>query len=235
MAAACTALGFWQLDRLRTRRARNDAAIASRALPPTDLNAVARAGDGGAGPLAERRVTAEGRYDPAHEIVLRGQVYRGTPGVYIATPLRLSGSDSAVLVTRGFAPSPDALTVDLAALAADTSGTVRVAGLAETIPIRPDGGQALTHRGRESFRRLDLAALRARLPYPILDVTIIEIADSAGTDRAIPRRLPAPALDDGPHLNYALQWFAFATLAGVFAGIFVRGRGTEDGGRGTGK
>jgi cytochrome oxidase assembly protein ShyY1 len=29
-------------------------------------------------------------------------------------------------------------------------------------------------------------------------------------------------LDDGPHLAYAIQWFAFAILALVFAGIMSR-------------
>jgi cytochrome oxidase assembly protein ShyY1 len=28
-------------------------------------------------------------------------------------------------------------------------------------------------------------------------------------------------LDDGPHLSYAIQWFAFATIAVVGAGIVV--------------
>jgi surfeit locus 1 family protein len=26
-------------------------------------------------------------------------------------------------------------------------------------------------------------------------------------------RLPPPALDEGPHLSYAIQWFSFAAIA----------------------
>jgi cytochrome oxidase assembly protein ShyY1 len=38
-----------------------------------------------------------------------------------------------------------------------------------------------------------------------------------------PRRLPAPELDDGPHLSYAIQWFLFAGMAVAFA-VLVVGR-----------
>ncbi len=31
--------------------------------------------------------------------------------------------------------------------------------------------------------------------------------------RALPSGLAAPSLDEGPHLNYAIQWFLFAAIA----------------------
>jgi len=44
--------------------------------------------------------------------------------------------------------------------------------------------------------------------------------------RGLPRRWPAPALDDGPHLSYAIQWFSFAiiVLAGTAALLRRPGR-----------
>ena len=33
---------------------------------------------------------------------------------------------------------------------------------------------------------------------------------------------PLPELTEGPHLNYAIQWFAFATIAAVGYVILVR-------------
>ena len=46
---------------------------------------------------------------------------------------------------------------------------------------------------------------------PLAPVYII--ADSPATLSPAPRRSSPPALDDGPHLNYAIQWFAFAGIA----------------------
>jgi cytochrome oxidase assembly protein ShyY1 len=34
-------------------------------------------------------------------------------------------------------------------------------------------------------------------------------------------RLEVPALDEGPHLSYAIQWFFFAAVAVVGAGYVV--------------
>ncbi len=60
-----------------------------------------------------------------------GKLSRVVPGVIVATPLRLDGSDTAVLVERGFVPTPDAVTIDASALA--ERGEVQVTGLAERL------------------------------------------------------------------------------------------------------
>jgi surfeit locus 1 family protein len=80
-------------------------------------------------------------------------------------------------------------------------------------------GKPLTHEGRTTWGRLDLPALRSALPYPLLPVNLLQTPDSALPRR--PRRLPVPALDDGPHLSYALQWFGFATTALIVAAILA--------------
>jgi surfeit locus 1 family protein len=214
IAALCVRLGFWQVERLGDRRAMNRAALAARAKPALDLRAsAARTAE----ELSDRWVAARGVYDREHEIVLRGEAFQGTPGVLLVTPLVLVGSDTAVLVLRGFVPAPDAVRADTDSL--EEPGTVRVRGLAT--PIGSGAGQPLEHAGRTTWARLDLDALRARLPYPLLPVVVRQTPDSS-LPRS-PRRLPAPELDDGSHLNYAIQWFLFAGMAVAFA-VLVVGR-----------
>lgn len=135
----------------------------------------------------------------------------------VVTPLLLGAGDTAVLVNRGFVPAPDAVTADVDSL--DEPGTLRVEGLALPIPLRNDHGSPLVRSGRTTWRGLDLSAVRQRLPYHVLDVVILQSPDSSVP--RFPRRLEPPALDDGPHLSYALQWFAFATMALVFAGVLL--------------
>jgi surfeit locus 1 family protein len=214
-AAVFVRLGVWQVHRLRERRAANARALVARALPEIDLTARPAAT-----PLAERRVRASGTFDRAHEIVLRGQVM-GTPGVELVTPLALGGpGDTAVLVDRGFVPAPDAAT--LPDMPLDEPGTVTVHGIALPLTSAGDSGQPITAQGHTTWRRLDLAALRARLPFPIHDVVVRAAPDSAAP--RFPRRREPPELDDGPHLSYAIQWFAFATMAVVFAIVLGRRR-----------
>jgi len=212
-AAISARLGVWQLHRLAQRRASNAVAQVARQAPEIDLAAR------GPEPLGERRVRASGTYDRAHELVLRGQVFREIPGLVLVTPLRVPAlGDTAVLVERGFVPSPDAATLPPQAATLDEPGTQSVHGVAEPLASAPDSGAPLERNGGTTWRRLDLAALRARLPYPILNVAIRQAPDSALP--RMPRRREPAALDEGPHLSYAIQWFAFAGIAVVFAGIF---------------
>ena len=220
MAALCVRLGLWQLHRLSERRAANRAALAARAEPPLRLAAGA---DWTAEELSGRWVEARGVYDRTHEVVLRGQALDGSPGVHLVTPLRLEGSDSAVLVLRGFVPSPDAVRVETGSL--NETGTVTVRGLAA--PLGNGGGRPVEHAGRTTWARLDLNALRGRLPYPLLPVVVRQAPD-ASLPR-VPQRLAPPELDDGPHLNYAIQWFLFAGMAVAFA-VLVVGRSRRPGG-----
>jgi surfeit locus 1 family protein len=214
VAAVFLRLGFWQLERRVERREANAAAVAAREKPPLELAAGA---DWTAEELRDRWVEAAGVYDREHEIVLRGQSFQGSPGVLLATPLRLEGSDSAVLVLRGFVPSPDAVRADVDSLV--EPGRVRVRGIATPMPS--GDGQPLQHAGRATWARLDLAALRARLPYPLLPVVIRQAPDPALP--RLPRRLAPPEPSEGPHLNYAIQWFLFAGMAVAFA-VLVVGR-----------
>jgi surfeit locus 1 family protein len=211
-AAGFLRLGFWQLSRLDERRASNRMVLAARSAPVVDLSGSALAS---ADSLVERRVTAEGSYDRGRDIVLRGGALEGVPGVNIVTPLRLRDSDTAVLVERGFVPSPDAVTVEVDSLY--EPGAVEVTGILRR--ILPGGGKPLERQGHTTWARLDLEALRKRLPYPILPVSIRQVPDSALP--SFPRRSDPPPIDEGPHLSYAIQWFCFAGLAVAFAFLVI--------------
>jgi surfeit locus 1 family protein len=220
-AAGFVRLGFWQLHRLDERRAANRTLLAARDAPVVALTGSALASAAG---LIDHRVMATGRYDDAHDIVLRGGAYQGVPGVYIVTPLRLSGSDTAVMVERGFVPAPDAATADPARFA--EPGVVTVTGLARL--LETSGGKPLTRDGRTTWARLDLAALRDSLPYPILTISIRQTPDPSLP--SFPRRLDPPSVDEGPHMSYALQWFFFAALAVAFAFLVIGRKGRSRGG-----
>jgi surfeit locus 1 family protein len=221
LAAVFVRLGVWQLSRLAERRAYNRKVEAARALAPVSL-------DSGAAPpvsaesLAHRRVRVTGEYDPAGELVLRGQSEQGVAGVRLVTPLRIAGKDSAVLVQRGFVPSPDAMTVDQGAVT--ERGVQAVEGIASLLPDSEPQGDERTVNGQTTWRRVDLAAARRRVSYPLLPILILQTPDSGLP--ASPRRDEAPSLDDGPHLSYAIQWLAFAITA-LVAGVLVGLRGVR--------
>ncbi|MEP6688029.1 MAG: SURF1 family protein [Gemmatimonadales bacterium] len=204
-------LGVWQVGRLHQRRATNVGVVRARAAAPATLPPIPADPEA----LAEHWVVASGRYDHTHEIVIRGDVLQGVPGVRLVTPLVLEPGGPAVLVDRGFLPAPDAVTVDLHG--SEEPGELTVRGIALPIPAGP--GEPVDHGGRTTWRRLALAEVRERLSYPVLPIYLRQSPDSALPK--FPRREELPPLDDGPHLSYAIQWFLFAGMALAFAVLVV--------------
>lgn len=212
VALVCGRLGLWQMDRLRERRAANLAAFAARSAPRVRLDTIAPITT----QLDGREVSATGRYDHEHDVVLRGRVYDGSPGVEVVTPLVLQGGGTAVLVNRGFLPAPDAVTAQTDSVR--EFGRVQVNGTALLLPSR--GGSPLERGGHTTWARLDREALSALVPYSIAPVYIRQSPDTALPP--FPRRLAPLPIDDGPHLSYAIQWFAFAVMAVVFGVVILR-------------
>ena len=198
IALVCVRLGIWQLDRLGQRRARNAILAARLALPP--LVVVSGTPPDSA---RQRHLIARGVYDFARERIWPGRSFDGTPGVGLITPLRLADG-SAVFVDRGWVPSPDAYHVDQAPYR--EADTVSVEGLGVIPP-----------RGRDD---VDPVALRDSVPYALLPFVLQEAGSAA--PQGLPRRWPPPALDDGPHLSYAIQWFSFALIIVVGTGALLR-------------
>ena len=203
----CVRLGFWQLDRLQQRRALNARVAERMAAPALE----------GAGALADtarslyRRVALTGQYDDARSIILPGRSLRGTPGVHLLTPLRIR-SDEAVLINRGWVPAADGATIPVDSFPAAPAGPaeVRLTGLAVPLPVsdRPAGTGA--GEFRQVWYRVNFQALQAQFPYHLLPVQL-QLLPSPGTP-PYPARLDPPALDAGPHLSYAIQWFSFAAI-----------------------
>ncbi len=205
VAVACVGLGIWQLDRLAQRRAANVETGQARNAPLVHLAADRERPNN----LDQRRVTATGQFDRERMFVLWGRPYRGSPGVELVVPLRLTGSDTAVLVNLGFVPAADAVHFDPAIVRLPAEDSV--VGLAQAIPLDPGWGRPMVSRGDTAWRHIELTAVTARLPYPVLPVIIHRTPrDSVG---GYPRPLEPAPLDDGPHLSYALQWFSFAVIA----------------------
>ncbi len=208
-------LGFWQLDRLEWRRGLNAAKAAEMDRPPLVLN-----GDLTGQELAgmiNRQAVASGAYDFEHQFIIESQSYNGRPGRFLVTPLRLTGREESILVNRGWLPLDE---TDYARFDRPV-GPVEVAGRLAAGQTLSGGRQTEITADRRLFR-VDVAAMAAMLPYPVLPVYLLpEAGDPA------PAELPYPiapdlSLSEGSHLSYAIQWFSFSLLLGVIYVYYVR-------------
>ena len=218
-ALVMVGLGIWQLQR-RAQRLASNAHITQRLSEPA-LTITGPVADPAA--LEFRRVTVTGTFDYANEIILRNRTRDERPGVHVITPLRISGSDKAVLVDRGWIPyeqtDPQARRAFRGPTTAEVRGIVHASqsppgGLG---PVDPPVGPGRPRL--DAWYRIDVPHIQQQTPYPLLPFYIEQSPQPGAPD--LPWRSEEDvALDEGPHLSYAIQWFSFATI--LIVGYTVR-------------
>ncbi len=222
VAVLCVRLGFWQVSRYHQKQRMNAALRATLAAPPVAIGA-------GAAPLdsvRDRRVRVAGAYDETRQVLLAGRVVEGTPGVEVVTPLVLADG-SAVLVDRGWLPAADAVTADPGG--SPEPGRRDVTGIARAIPRGAERGRPMRRIPSSaglawSARALDLDSLAGRFPYALAPYVVSQAPGPGVPER--PVRQPPQPFDEGMHVSYAIQWFAFAAIlaGGLVALAVTRGR-----------
>jgi len=214
IALGMVSLGLWQLSRLQERRVQNALIRARMQALPAALPSQLAGGDWREWDY--RPVSVRGVFDPAQEIVWKTQAYNGAPGVHVITPLRITGESAAVLVDRGWLPYLEAEPERRTAYPPPT-GEVTVTGIARLPATR---ASALSPRDPplgpdlprlDGWFWLEPQVIQQQMPYPLLPILIVQ-APAPGVT-GLPIRDYNLQLDDGPHLSYAVQWFAFAAIA----------------------
>lgn len=216
MITAFVLLGRWQLNRLEWRQD-NNAIIARHEVAPvrpytevfdhpiTDAD-------------AWQRVSVSGVYDTENQYQVRYRNFDDRRGVEVVNPLRLENGKS-ILIDRGFIvvqtgqPVPDALPPA-------PEGRVEIVGY---VRRNENGRDSATVPVGGQLRLINSDAIGATLPEHDLLNGYVSVLTS---DPPEPRELlplTPPDLTEGPHLSYALQWFAFTAIAVIGLVVLIRG------------
>jgi len=207
LAATCVQLGRWQLHRLEARHANNDLITSNASARPVPAGDLLGVDDGPAGGRQYARVRATGRYDTAHQLLVRNRPHDGQVGFYVVLPL-VTEQGPALLVNRGWVPAGESAT-DVPDVPAPPAGDVTVVGR-----VRPSE-PAATRGGtppRGQVTRIDVPAIAADLPYDVYG-GYADLVREQPAARQAPIALDPPETSEGPHLAYGFQWFLFAALA----------------------
>lgn len=204
------ALSFWQWGRLAERkdfnrdvRARSETALVDVTSldfsDPTDLE--------------WRAVVATGTYLVDDQILVVNRSQDGRAGTNVVTPLRLEDG-RIIAVTRGF--------IGLDQTAADApSGDVAVAGILRASEKRRSGQPTEPDGVVDELFRLDLDRLAEQIDGELLPVSLA-METSRPTDDPILRPIAPPALSEGSHLSYAIQWLIFSACVVIGWVLAVR-------------
>lgn len=213
VCVTCVLLGFWQVSRLQERRLSNEVQTARLEAPPLPVeDLLAQAGDD-VDSLEYRRATAAGVYQPESEVLIRSQVFNGQAGFDVVTPL-VADDGTAVAVNRGWVPLEfDQVPVRAAP---PPEGEVTVEGLVRLSERGTNPNQA-----GPVLTRVDLDLISQQVGLDLAPVYIEIVGDPNPT--VLPVVSPPPDFgDEGPHLTYAIQWFAFALVGAIGYGFLLR-------------
>lgn len=229
MVVLLASLGRWQLRRADERRAILAAIEAGRRQPPLALTAATPTDQ----LLPWRPVSVQGVWRPDMTVRLDNRNQDGRPGYWLATPLVLEdGSRTALLVLRGWLPrtlpgEPAAPAPGLPDGVRTVSGELvaRVPRLFELWNPTGPSGDALPSTwpapgGMPTVQNLDLDAYAAATGLHLLPAVMEQHAPSGD---GLVREWPQPSVDYNQNLGYAMQWFGFASIAGIaFVVVAVR-------------
>lgn len=216
-------LGLWQLHRHQSRVAQNTLIANSLAAKPVPMGALSAPGHHVRADLDWRPVTATGRYDRAHEFVVRQRTDAGGQkiGYYVVTPL-VTTSGRAILVNRGWVDSGTDATV-YPRVPPAPSGQVTLTGRLRPDETTADSG-IRDHRGlpARQYMLINSEEQARRLAEPVLG-GYLELTASRPAPAHHPERVPEPDHTSvGPHLAYAVQWWLFSAMVPVGWVVLVR-------------
>ncbi|MCF6526302.1 SURF1 family protein [Streptomyces sp. JJ36] len=217
-------LGFWQLHRHEARVARNEQIAESLARPAVPVGELTGPGRDLAEDDLYRTVTATGRYDTRHEVVVRQRTAADEQsiGYFVVTPL-VRADGSAVLVNRGWVPAGGDLT-KFPEVPPPPEGEVTVRG--RIMPDETTAASGIKKREGLPPRQvmlIDSAERAEATGLPVLG-GYVQLAESSPAPRGEhPERLPEPDHGSiGPHMAYAVQWWLFAAAVPVGWVVLVR-------------
>ncbi|AXG77175.1 SURF1 family cytochrome oxidase biogenesis protein [Streptomyces paludis] len=214
-------LGFWQFHRHEHKVAQN-ALIAdnldAKPVPVTELTS-----PGHTVPRADywRTVTATGRFDPAHEVVVRRRTSSDDRiGYHVLIPLILKDG-RAVIVNRGWIPAGDDQYA-FPRIPATPKGEVTITG-------RLKADETAAASGIKDLRDLpprQVMLINSEQQQELVGRTVlggyIELTSPVPSGGS-PQAVPTPDHSEiGPHMAYAVQWWLFVAAVPVGWLILVR-------------
>ena len=209
-SVVCIRLGIWQLDRLEQRKEFNTQFEEMKSSASLDLN---NSATDELVLMEWRKIRVTGEYDFENQVAIRNQYHKGEYGYHLVTPVLFDGK--AVLVDRGWIPA-DGNSAPADWRKYDEPGPVDVEGQIRLGYVKPaiGGIEDPVPVGSEKtflWNNLDLDKISMQSPYPILAVYIQ--TDMIEGDETPPISYqPVVEISEGPHMGYALQWFAFAAI-----------------------
>lgn len=225
LVALGIALGNWQERRAAGKIALRDRIAQQSTQPPLELGP-------STSPPEFRHVRVTGQFMPGWPVFMDNRPYQGRSGFYLLMPFKIAGSESYVLVARGWLPADPKVherrpSYSTPAGPVTIEGTVR-SDLGHVLQL----GTAAPLQAGAIVQNVTPAQFAQASGLP-LQPFFIEQTGPKEQGGALVRDWPLPSTGIETHQGYALQWYGLATMAFLFFVItgFRSGSKHDDAGR----
>lgn len=225
LVALGIALGNWQERRAAEKIALRDRIAQQNAQPPLDLGPSAI-------PPEFRHVRMTGQFKLSWPVFMDNRPYQGRSGFYLLMPFKIAGSDTYVLVARGWLPADPTVhnrrpAYTTLAGPVTIEGTVR-SNLGHVLQL----GTAAPLQAGAIVQNVTPAQVAQASGLP-LQPFFVEQTGPEEQGGALVRDWPLPSTGIETHQGYALQWYGLASMAFLFFVItgLRSGSKPEDAGR----
>jgi cytochrome oxidase assembly protein ShyY1 len=215
-AAACVGLGRWQMDRRAETLAEINRVVSNYSATPVPFAEIR----GEFSKLdAERewtQVELRGSYDVSGQRIVRNRPLNGQPGYEVVVPFKLESGET-VVIDRGWLPIGNNTPGRPDSIPEPPQGKV-------TVVARLKAAEPELQRGAPDgqLASIDLPTYSGQLDYPLLTGAYGQLASESPSVPDMPVAFPMPTTDEGTHLSYSLQWFAFGVLMFIGFGYAAR-------------
>ena len=203
--AATLSLGNWQTRRAEEKRGLAQRfELAARGEPqPVPASQTLPAA------VVFKRLVVQGEFVPQYSVLLDNKVYRGRPGYFVVTPLRIRGSALHVLVNRGWIPA--AARREQIPVVNTPAGEVKLEGFGHAHAPRVLAAGNGRQEGRV-WQSLDFAEFER---WSGLALQPVFLEQRSVLDDGLVRDWPPQDFGIEKHEGYAIQWYLLAALSVV--------------------
>ncbi|MFJ5266451.1 SURF1 family protein [Streptomyces sp. NPDC088387] len=208
-------LGFWQMHRYEERTARNDLVADALGADPVPVERMTSPGHTVTTGERYRTVTAEGRFDTEHEVVVRRRVNADEEvGFHVLTPFVLKDG-KVMLVNRGWIPADGPSQTVFPKVPAPPAGEITVTGrLMPDETTEASGIKDLQGLPDRQIMLINSELEAQRLGEPVLGGYVVQTTPEPKGDT--PELIGRPGNEDAAlNYAYAIQWWLFAAAVPV--------------------
>ena len=138
--------------------------------------------------------------------IARNRIKAGRPGYEVLVPFRTMHGE-VVIIDRGYLPIGDEENGHPDTVPAPPSGNVTVLARLKPGEVRLDRGAP-----EGQIASIQLEDYAQQVDYDIAQGAYGIMYQESPAPASAPQPLDAPDMDEGPHLSYEFQWYAFGVL-----------------------